>query len=443
MGLKENLKKTIFKSKKSRIISLLVLAALIAFIAFIAIRNYNAGIKEVSLAEVTKGRLTQYVTITGTVKAKNRDEIALSPASKVTAVYVSEGQPVKKGDVLAKLDTTDYSNQLSKQKLNLENAESTLNYILSSGNAMDKTASENAVKQAEITLENAKTSYDDVYKKYEQSRILYEHGYISGTEFDSARKALSDVENAVDSANLALENAKTTFSNIDATEEQKASSQRTQIALIKSDIDYLNKKIADCTLKANVDGIVTKMDAVANQYPKAGDYIIVDETSELFVDLGVSQYDCVNLKTGQKAVVKVKGISREYDGEVTEIGLLSEKNVTLADQDSKVDVKVKITNPDEKIKVGYEADADIILAQKENALQVAFEAIQEEKDTGKKYVYVVGSNGTAQKRYITTGLETDYYVEVLSGLKEGEKCISNPAKDISDGVRVKEAKVSK
>jgi len=443
MGLIAELKKAIFKSKKSKIISLVILAAIILLAAFAIIRAQSANVKQVTLAEVTKGDLTKYVTITGNIEAKSRNEIALSPATKVMAVYVKEGQAVKKGDILAKLDDRDYQNQLIKQRINLSNANSTLSYILNSSNVMDKSASESAVSQAQITVENAQTSYNDVYKKYEQSRILYEHGYISATEFDAARKGLSDVEHAVSSANLALNNAKMTFSNIDATVGERAASQRMQISLINADITYLNQKIADCTLKANVDGKVTKMDAVANQYPDSGDMIIVDETSTFMLDLDVSQYDSVNIVTGQKAVIKVKGLNKNYEGKVTQIGLISEKSLTSADQDSKVNVKVEITNPDENIKVGYEADADIILAEKKGVLQVSFEAVQDEKSTGKKYVFVAGSGGNAQKRYITTGLETDYYIEVLSGLKEGEKCIANPDKDIADGVKVKETKASK
>jgi len=140
MGLIAELKKAIFKSKKSKIISLVILAAIILLAAFAIIRAQSANVKQVTLAEVTKGDLTKYVTITGNIEAKSRNEIALSPATKVMAVYVKEGQAVKKGDILAKLDDRDYQNQLIKQRINLSNANSTLSYILNSSNVMDKSA---------------------------------------------------------------------------------------------------------------------------------------------------------------------------------------------------------------------------------------------------------------------------------------------------------------
>lgn len=443
MNLIDRIKNTISKSKKSKIITLLIVIGILSMGTISYIKAQNAKVKEVTLTTVSKGTLTQSVAITGNVTANSRNEIALSPASKVIEVLVKKGQTVNKDDVLAKLDDSEYKSQLLKQSINLSNAESTLTYITGSSSSVDKSASENSVSQAEITLENAKANYEDVNKKFEQNKILYDHGYISTNEFDASKKAVSDCSNAVSSAQIALSNAKNTFSNINVATGEKVSNQKTQIALINADIKYLNEKIESCNLRAGIGGKVTKMDAAQGQYPTAGDVIIVDETSSYAVDLKVSQYDSVNIKTEQKVKIKVKGVDKEYSGAVSEIGELAEKTIASTDQDSKVNIKVTISDPDEKIKVGYEADADIILNEKQNVLQVSFEAVQDEKSTGKKYVYVVGSNKKTEKRYIKTGLDTDYYIEVLSGLKEGEKCVSNPDKTLVEGDTIKEAGGSK
>ena len=82
-------------------------------------------------------------------------------------------------------------------------------------------------------------------------------------------KAISDGEKAVRSAGIALSNLNTTATFSSATAEERISNQADQIALLKTDIAYLNKKIEESDLKANVDGIVTKMDVVANEYPQA------------------------------------------------------------------------------------------------------------------------------------------------------------------------------
>jgi multidrug efflux pump subunit AcrA (membrane-fusion protein) len=563
-----NIMKTVFKSKKSKIIAAAVLIAAAAGGSAVYMNVQNAKIPQVTLTTATKSQLTKSVTITGDIKASSRNVISLSPTSKVVDVLVKEGQSVMKGDILAVLDTGDFKNQLEQQKINLASAQSTLAFMSGSSSAADRTSTKNAVSQAGIALENARSNYDaaqnnldsiqevddnaisqaeialdnaeancdaaqrnletaeelndnlvkqariafdsaqDAYNtaktNYDSVKLLYDvdpvtyasqyatakqtlestenamksaHVALSNAEtkadsdyyaaekavsdaanavksaeinlsnaeikadsdYTAAVKAVSDAANAVKSAEIALSSAKNTASFTSSSDSEKISNQKAQIALLNANIENFNSKIEQANLRANVDGIVTKMDAVANQYPAAGDEIVVDGTVQFVVDLQVSQYDGVNIKAGQKANITLKGISKKYEGTVSEIGQLAEKSLTSTDQDPKVNIKVSIINPDENVKVGYEADAEIILEDKTGALQLGFEAIQIEAGTGKKYVYVVDSSNTVRKTYIETGIETDYNIEVLSGLTEGQKCISNPAKTITDGMKVREA----
>ena len=686
------LKAIMFKSKKSIIVTAVLLLTLLVGGGTGYWWYQNAQIQEVSVHTAWKGQLAKYVPITGDIEASSRSSLYPSPTAKIVEVLAEEGQAVKKGDVLARIDATEYRTQLDKQAINLSNAEETLAYLSGSSAEMDKASSQNAVSQAgialetaqsnynaaqgnladintlnanaisqanialenaqsnyaaansnlsaratlydnavsqaqialesaqsnaaaladklynveiananaigqaELTLENAKAHYwiakknlddldnalheaecaldtanatyesaklnlDIVKALYDADPILYaldyqlaqqavttaetavgnaelaldsaELGYQSGyaaaklavidaetavrsaeialsnaenaadaeyaaaakavsdseaavrnaeialsnaesagsleytaaekavndseaavrnaeinvsnarsgaaVKYDAAIKAISDGENAIRSAGIALSNLNTTANFSSATAEERISNQADQIALLKTDIAYLNKKIEECNLKANVDGIVTKMDVVANEYPEAGDAIIVDGATEYVISLAVSQFDSVNMRVGQKATVKVKGVAAEYEGVVSEIGQSAEKSATSADQDAKVTVKVTITNPDENIKVGYEADAEIITVERLDALRVNFEAVQIEAESGKAYVYVVDSGNRVEKRYIETGLETEYDIEVVDGLVEGERYVADPNKDIVDGIKVKDS----
>lgn len=430
-------KKLRFRLKKPMIFVLLIIIVVGVF----GIRSYSksqkAKIKEVSTAAVKKGSLTQSVTLTGSIESSSRNEIALSPSLKVVEIFIKEGQTVKKGDVLAKLDDSDFKSQLEKQKLNLSNAEYNLNYIVENSSSNDKLTSENALKQAQISLENAKINLDDVNKKFGQSKSLFEGGLVSANEFEAAKKAVKDNQNAVKSAEIALANAQSTYSSMDSTINNKIINQKNQIELIQSEIQSLNKRIEDCNLRANVDGIVTKIDAKVNQYPEAGEKIIIDDNSLYKASMDVSQYDAIKMKKGQKAIINVNGGDKKYTGAVTDIGQRAEKKLNSTDQDSKVNVKVSINKPDTNVKIGYEVDTEIILNEKKDVLQIGFEAIKE--DAGKKYVFVIDGNNTIVRRYITTGLETDYNIEVLSGLKEGEKYVLSPEKTLKEGDKVSES----
>jgi multidrug efflux pump subunit AcrA (membrane-fusion protein) len=690
------LKDAIFKSRKSIIITILAIIALLATGVFSYSWYQSTKGTEVTLNTVSKGHMAKSVPITGDIEARSSSTIYPSPTAKIVEVLAAEGQTVKKGDVLARIDSTEYRKQLEKQTITLSNAEATLAYLSGSSSDMDKASAKNAVSQAEIAVTNAQSNYNAAQKNlgdvstlndnavsqvqivlenaqsnynaakgnldnigtiynnnlsqaeialgnaqsnydaaverlqnieiannnlvgqaqlaldsaeahyhlakkaledleavlsqaecalenakaasetaktnlavvktlYDSDPVTYaiqyqtalqavtdtgnavlnaemalssaQNTYNAGyntaklavidaetaisnaeitlsnaenaadadydaatkvisdseaavrsaeiafsnakssgaIEYDAAVKAVSDSEAAVRSAELTLANANSTaavrydaaakaisdglntvrsaevsLSNAqsmatftDATAGEKISNQSDQIALLKADIQYLNDKIAENDLKANVDGVVTKMDVKANEFPTAGDAIIVDGATEYVISLAISQFDSVNIRVGQKAAVKVKGIAKEYEGIVSEIGQLAEKSLTSADQNSKVTVKVTITNPDENIKVGYEADAEIILDEKLATLQVNYEAVQIEENTGKKYVFTVDRTNKTEKRYVETGLETDYNIEVLNGLVEGERYIANPDKTIAAGVTVKDSGAGK
>nr|WP_281395975.1 HlyD family efflux transporter periplasmic adaptor subunit [Clostridium aciditolerans] len=391
------------------------------------------------MAKVTKKKVLQSVSATGNVEAKYRNDIALNPAQKVVKALVTEGQQVKKGDVLVELDTSDYESQLEKAKLTLANAQATLNQLTKTGLDTERSNAQNGLSQAQITLENAQRNYDDLNKKYQQNQGLLSQGYISQNDFDASKKAFEEAANAVKGAQSALANSQSAFNNVNASSGDKVTAQRTQVALAQADIDNLTKKIEDSKLKANTDGIVIRMDAKENQFPKAGDMVIVDDNSSFRVSLDMTQYDAVKVVKGQKADIKVKGSDKKYTGQVTDIGEMAQTKTNGTDQDYKVNIKVTMDNPDENVKAGYEADSEIIISQKDSALAVGFDGIKEEKSTGKKYVYLVNSSNKVEKKYIKAGLETDYDVEVIDGLKDGDKYIVNPPETIHEGDVVAEA----
>ncbi|MBI6873633.1 HlyD family efflux transporter periplasmic adaptor subunit [Clostridium aciditolerans] len=437
MGLKAKLGKIKF-NKKIIIISVVVLA-----IVGIGVSSYakaqKAKVKQVTMAKVTKKKVLQSVSATGNVEAKYRNDIALNPAQKVVKALVTEGQQVKKGDVLVELDTSDYESQLEKAKLTLANAQATLNQLTKTGLDTERSNAQNGLSQAQITLENAQRNYDDLNKKYQQNQGLLSQGYISQNDFDASKKAFEEAANAVKGAQSALANSQSAFNNVNASSGDKVTAQRTQVALAQADIDNLTKKIEDSKLKANTDGIVIRMDAKENQFPKAGDMVIVDDNSSFRVSLDMTQYDAVKVVKGQKADIKVKGSDKKYTGQVTDIGEMAQTKTNGTDQDYKVNIKVTMDNPDENVKAGYEADSEIIISQKDSALAVGFDGIKEEKSTGKKYVYLVNSSNKVEKKYIKAGLETDYDVEVIDGLKDGDKYIVNPPETIHEGDVVAEA----
>lgn len=436
------MKKKFKLNKKFLIIG--VISIVVILVGFSMIKGKKDNLTQVSVDVVNKKNLNKVATVTGNVEAKDRNNIALNPALKVVKVNVKEGQAVKKDDILVELDSKDLKAQLEKAELNLKNANDTLAQLQGAEVENQKKTATGSLSQAKLALENAKNTHQDLSKKLSQNKKLFDGGYISKNEYDASVKAEKEASNGVENAEAALRNAENSLSGIDIATNNKIISQRNQISMIESDIKSIKDKLEDCYVKANVSGKIVKMDAKANQYPNTGEMIVIDDISKYRVSADINQYDAVSVKKGQNVNVKIKGINKEYKGKIEEVGEVAEKKMAQSgagvDAENKLNIKVSIDKSDSKVKPGYEADLEIILQERKSSLAIGFDAIRQDKKGSKKYIYVLDNNNVAKKRDINTGLETEYEVEVLSGLKDGDKYIVNPPENLKDGEKVKLAK---
>jgi len=426
--------KNIIRNRKIKVIALCMVLFGVIGITY-TLKNNKIKPKEVTIEKVIKKNLTETTIATGNIEAKYRNNIILNSTQKVLKIGVQEGQAVKKGDVLLILDSSDLENQLQKFQINLENAKLTLNQMLKTGLAAEKSASENSLSQAKYSVENAQRKYDDLKKKYAQNEVLFSSGVIAQSQLDESKKNSEDATTELKSAEDSLTNAKNILNDTNNNSENKILNQKNQIALIQNDIENYKKKIDDSKIVANIDGKVIKIDAKENQFPSSGDQIIIDDVSEYKVAVDLTQYDALKVAKGQKANIKIKGSKDSYSGTVTEIGQLAEVKTAISggNQEYKVKISVVIDNPKEEVKSGYETDVQFIFKEKDESIAIGFDGIKEDKTTGQKYVYVVNSNNIVSKKYINVGIESEYYVEITEGLGEGESYVLNPPESLIEG----------
>ncbi|WPC39531.1 efflux RND transporter periplasmic adaptor subunit [Clostridium sp. JS66] len=339
-----------------------IISVVLIIIVIIGISSYSKAqksqIKSVSISKVIKKNIAQSTVVSGTIQPNYRNEITLGNTQKVSKVLVTEGQDVKKDDVLVQMDSSDYKNELNKVQADLSNAQSTMTQV-PGGQAKNGS------------------------------------GSISTSS-------------------------------------------------IRAQIDSLNEKIAQCDIKSGVDGKVVKVDAKEGQVPQTGDKIIVDDNSKYKVSIDMSQYDAMKVSKGQKAIVKIKGNDKmKYIGSVTDVGQIAQTKMDdkNAQQEAKVNVIVTLdgAGTGDSIKSGYKADVEVVFNEKQNAIVMGVDSIKQDKATKRKYVYIVNSENKVSKKYIRTGIETDDAVEIISGLAQGEKYVTNPSDSLKDGEIVKDA----
>lgn len=413
----------------------LIIAAILIILSVTIVGIKYAGamknkIKTVKTETIIGKNLVKQITVSGIIEPNDTQEIFLSPTQKVLQVYNYESQKVKKGDNLIKLDTTDLEYNLRKGRINLELLQKELERIQNNKNSNTKITLENAVKQAEISLGSAKLKHEEMARKYESNEKLYESGFISKEDLNDLVMTLRDLENNVENAKIMLNNSRVALEDF-LDNENDMFRQTKQIEIAKTDLENLNKSITDSIIKSNIDGIIVKSDAQPHKYPNQGDKIVINDLSQYKLNVKVGQYDAVNLRLNQSATIKIKGLDKEYKGKVSKIAQTAVLEMTSTSSETKIDVEITLEKPDENIKVGYEADADIILDEKENVLAVGFETILIDEE-GKRYIFTI-EDGFAKKRYVQTGLESDFDIEILSGIKEGEPYISNPSPELKEG----------
>ena len=135
--------------------------------------------------------------------------------------------------------------------------------------------------------------------------------------------------------------------------------------------------------------------------------------NKYIITLSIEDKDLDKAKIGQETEINIKDVDNLFDylGKVVKINEVLNNKST---------INIEVLNPNDYLKENMQATCTIIIEKAENVVALPIEAIQKDEDN-KEYVDVVGSNGLTTKKYITTGISDNYYVEITSGLKVGER----------------------
>ena len=283
---------------------------------------------------------------------------------------------------------------------------------------------EKAVPDADLAIASAEAARDAAALKSDADR-------------QGAERAVSDAQRAITSAEIALSNAQNAADAAGASDAERTSNQSSQISLLDANIRYLRDKVEQGRLRANVAGVVSRMDAVVNQYPQLGDAIVVEGTYGFVAAVDIDQADSAGIKPGLGATVRVKGIGATFKGTVASVSPVAQTSATAADQHPKLSIDVAILEPDDSVRVGFEADVEVMLDDKAAALQVSTGAVRTDPASGRRYVWMVDDRDRVNKVFIQTGIETANQVEVVSGLVVGQDCVLDPEDTLVEDARVR------
>ena len=409
--------------------AVVIIASLIILSKSGVIGNKDKG-TEVETAQVLPSTIVETVSATGKIQPEIEVKISSEVSGEIISLNVKEGQVVKKGDLLVKINPDLYTSGYNRSVSNLSGTRANLS-------------------QADASFRESKSNYD-------RNKTLFEKGIISKSDWDKAVASFEVAKAAKQTAYFNVQSASATVN------EAKDNLGRTTIyAPADGTISMLNVELGERVL--------------GTQQMTGTEILRVANLNNMEVEVDVNENDIVKIKVGDEANVEVDAyLKKQFKGIVTSISNSASSALT-ADQVTNFKVKVRILKesyqdllegkPDtySPFRPGMTATVDIITETKSNVLSVPISSVVVKSDTAAvKEIKVIDPNeeqkGAAPKsdkkfecvfvkvgdkakiRIIKTGIQDDTNIEVLTGLKKGDVVITGPystvAKDLNSGDKV-------
>lgn len=478
------------KKRKKKIWKIIVPVVIVLVIVLVVTKMANSSSAGVAVCTtaVFSGDIRSELSTSGTVKAEDTTTYFAPANGKVAGVQIEQGDVVKSGDMLicfdeetvayaqkqnrleSQISAADYTatvQDYQKQKEKLATAEAEIaayeaqvdtyeqhiedltngitdvNALKKSDLYADLYSVEKAINTYDLAIQtpNEDTNIEELMRKRtekqnEMLKIQNELNLLSDYKTDygwedlltQAKKDLADCQEKLQEAKNNKASAEAAILNDNKLNGYQLTQEKTKLATQDTERKYeaaLNGVVAE------FDGVVTSLSAVEGATIQEGTQLLVLESyDEICVEFQASKYDLEELQVGQKAVIDVSG--KEYEGTVSKINKMAQPNSSGIPM---VGARVHIDNPDDNIFLGIEAKITIITAEKDDVLLLPVEAVN--IDNNGSFCFII-ENGILTKKYITTGISSLEYIQILEGLTEGDEVVTSGymGLDIEEGMAV-------
>ncbi|MGI8961322.1 MAG: efflux RND transporter periplasmic adaptor subunit [Bryobacteraceae bacterium] len=445
--------------KKWKIVILLGLLVLVAGAVFASVKISQRGVVIVETGKVMHMDLMSVVTASGEVKPRNYINIgtnAQTPAP-ITAIYVKEGDHVRKGQRLARLADIQPTADVASSRAVVNSA------------LADSAASEAGLKSADDNIAVAEAQVDHDRADLEQKRIdlkrsqqLSDAKLIAPQDFESKKAAYNLAQSTLVEAERRVTQAKSQRAQSAA----QLSSAQKKIAQAQALVTRSENVLSQYDAVAPLDGVVTNLPVRVGetvvpgiQNSAASTLMTIADMSIITAEVRVDETDIVSVRLGEPAEVTIDAIPNKiFKGKVIEIGdtaivrssgVAASQSQTSSQEAKDFKVIIALEIPEDLVRPGLSCTAKITTATRSHVLAIPIQALTmrqkgqlEQGKQGKKQtndqmdpaaqkaakeelqgVFVV-NGGKAQFRKVDTGITGLTEIEVLSGLKEGDQIVT-------------------
>ncbi|MEO1210295.1 MAG: efflux RND transporter periplasmic adaptor subunit [Cyanobacteria bacterium J06638_20] len=353
----------------------------------------------VALVPVQRGDVRILVTAAGTVELGGQRTLTAPEDVTVQQLLVEERQRVSQGEILLALRARGVQRELNDALVQAQ-------------------IDENNVRRRREQIQERQAQLNRAQERFQESQGLLDRGFISEDEYlrdqesvETAQSNLRDVEVELANSELELQNRQLQIQN-------------------------LQTQLADTQIVAPFDAIILRLYVnQGNGVQQGGDLLVLGDPLQEMVRLQLSDVDAQKVRVGLPARISVMGPnSQTFEGRVIRIAPQAQTSDEGRQEQTTVEAEVRLDEPSETLIPGSLVSVDVIVEESLDALNVPTTALQMED--GEPFVWVRDSDGMAQKRPVTVGLQSVESVEIVAGLETGDEVVATlpPDQPLTPGI---------
>jgi len=409
---------------------LLVAAAGVAYLASGALEAKGVLVQT---EPVERQPLVQVVTASGEITPVNYVNVGAEQMGRITEILVAEGDPVRRGQLLARLEAVQPRADVDAQQASLEQLRSDLRGASAAIEASN--AAEDALK---ASLKRAQAEQERADLLYSRAAKLVEEGLIARDEYDRRRADAGAADAYVVEAKANIVRLQVERKELMARED----GARRRIEQAEAQLRRVRDVLRRHSYLSPIDGVVTNLPVKTGetvvpgiQNSPASLLMTIADLSIITAEALVDETDVVHVELGQVAEVTIDALpDQAFSGRVTEIGntailrssgLSASQSVASTQEARDFEATVALDDPAAALRPGMSCTVRITTATRESALTIPIQAlaVRTIDDADSEGVFVVGEDRRARFVPVRTGISGGGSIEVTAGLDEGDEIV--------------------
>jgi len=377
----------------------------------------QAGVA-VQAAPVEKTTIQHVVEAQAILFPLQQAAIVSKISAPVQKFLVKRGSAVKEGQLLAVLENRDLSAAAQDTEGAYKQQEA-LHKITTSASLPEE------IKKAEADAQQAQQALDAQEKIFQSRQQLFDQGALPRKELDQSRVDITQARNQYAIAKQHLDTLMATG------KQQELVAAEGQLESAKGKYQGAQAQLSYSEIRSPINGVITDRPLYPGEMAAAGTPLLtVMDISSVIAKAHIPQDEAAALKVGDKGTMTVPGIAEPLNGKVTVVSPALDPNSTT------VEVWFEAKNPRHELKPGTSVHLSLTAQTVKDALVVPASSVLTAPD-GTTTVMIAGSDGLAHQKAVKLGIRNGDDVQIIEGVNQGDKVVSNGAYGLPDKTKIK------